>query len=95
MTGAKAFDDLFAELTSDEAKLLEERFLYHNPSSDEIVRAHEFVSTATLKLARDLSSLIPNSRGLSLALTKLEEARMWANQAIACEQKLRKDGEAT
>jgi len=50
-----------------------ERKIHHAAVGQELMRAGEV-----------LIDICPNpSRGLSLALTALEEARMWANQAIA------------
>lgn len=61
---------------------LEKRFRYSRPN-DEALRRHTAVTEATLALAKELVSLVPESRGLSVALTSLEEVRMWANQGIA------------
>lgn len=62
---------------------LTDRFLYHSPTP-EAARRHKLVSETTLELAKTLRDLVPASRGQSLALTALEEVRMWANQGIAC-----------
>lgn len=61
---------------------LETRFRYSKPN-DEALRRHSTVTELTLELAKQLTDLVPESRGLSLALTSLEETRMWANQGIA------------
>ncbi len=62
---------------------LENRFLYHSPTPEAAWR-HELVSQLTLALAKTLAELTPASRQQSLALTHLEEVRMWANASIAC-----------
>lgn len=61
---------------------LETRFRYSKPN-EEALKRHTAVTELTLELAIELAALVPESRGLSLALTSLEEVRMWANQGIA------------
>ena len=58
------------------------RFSYHAPDADK-VKAHEFVRGLCRTLAAELDEELPAGREKSLALTKLEEAMMWANAAIA------------
>jgi hypothetical protein len=64
------------------AAQLEKAFTYHSPKEDQPARY-----TALRGKAHELATLItyatPPSREQSLALTKLEEAVMWANAAIA------------
>ena len=62
------------------------RFRYHAPG-EEIARRHEQVRETCLQAALRLESLTPRGREQSLAITKLEEAMMWANAAIARNQK--------
>lgn len=61
---------------------IEKSFKYHPPFGDQPERYIELRDKA-----RDLALLIghytPRSREQSLALTKLEEAVMWANASIA------------
>lgn len=57
---------------------------YHQPATDLTRKKHERVRELTLDLAKELVGLCPASRQLSVAQTKLEEVRMWANAAIAC-----------
>lgn len=61
---------------------LEKKFTYHPPKGDQIPRY-----TAIRDAAKELAYLVlentPPSREQSLFLTKLEEAVMWANAAIA------------
>jgi len=68
----------------DSPEDLANRFTYHPPKpgqpelyEDLRVRAHE--------LAEQIVAVAPRSRERSLALTKIEEAVMWANAAIARE----------
>ena len=64
---------------------LENRFRYHPPKTDSRRAKHNVVTEECLALAKKLRDTCPPGRGLATALTKLEEARMWANQALACD----------
>jgi hypothetical protein len=64
---------------------LENRFSYHPPKTPQRVARHAKVTELTLALAKELRDVCSPGRGLSCALTALEEARMWANQSIACD----------
>jgi len=79
---------------------LDNNFTYHKPFGNQPGRYERIRS-----LGKDLASFItmgdgrgllgcPESRERSLALTKLEEAVMWANAAIARNEKEAPDGEA-
>ena len=57
-------------------------FVYHPPKGDQVERYAE-LRTMTHSLADFFVKNAPPSRELSLALTKLEEAVMWCNAAIA------------
>jgi hypothetical protein len=59
-------------------------FKYHPPKEGQPERYAEIRAEARL-LALRLVKLCPPGRERSLALTKLEEAVMWANAAIARE----------
>lgn len=61
---------------------LENRFTYHAPRGDQAER-YEKIRALGLKIASDFKFLTPESREQSIALTKLDEAVMWANAAIA------------
>jgi hypothetical protein len=61
---------------------LENRFRYHKPDSDRLQR-HTDVTELMLATAKAITAITPAGRGQAMALTKLEEARMWANMAIA------------
>jgi hypothetical protein len=61
---------------------LDVRFTYHPPKGDQIQKYNDLRAFAR-KFASDVESYCPESRERSLALTKIEEAVMWANAAIA------------
>lgn len=61
---------------------LQNRFTYHPPKGDQAVHYSE-IRRGGLALAGLIDDLAPDSREKSLAITKLEEAVMWANAAIA------------
>jgi hypothetical protein len=63
-------------------KEIETRFTYHAPKEGQPAIYEEIRERAKL-MALALDSLCPESRELSLALTKLEEVVFWANAAIA------------
>lgn len=58
------------------------RFTYHKPKGDQPQR-YEDIRKSGMELAEMLHSFCPESRELSIAITKLEECVMWANAAIA------------
>ena len=64
---------------------IENRFTYHPPHGDQAERYEEirFQMRAT---AEFIAARCPWGRELSLALTHLQEASMWANAAIACNE---------
>jgi hypothetical protein len=62
---------------------LKRRFDYHPPVTPERQEAHQRVRTDGLQVARVWVDELPEGREKTLALTKLEEAVMWANAAIA------------
>ena len=59
---------------------------YHQPKCEETARRHERVRNLTVQCAISLRNTCPPSRQLDIALMKMEEARMWANAAIACNE---------
>ena len=61
---------------------LENVFTYHKPKGDQQER-YEDIRGEAKGLAAAIICLSPESRERSLALTKLEEAVMWANAGIA------------
>lgn len=61
---------------------LENRFTYHTPKDGQQER-YERIRYKGKMLAAYINECCPESREKSLALTKIEEAVMWANAAIA------------
>ena len=61
---------------------IENNFTYHAPKEDQLARYTEIRQNAKLT-AELFDKLCPDSREKSLAMTKLEEAAMWANASIA------------
>ncbi len=57
-------------------------FKFH-PADEDTGKRHHEVREVLRSAARHLSGVVPEGRELSLALTKLEEAMMWANAGIA------------
>ena len=64
---------------------VENAFTYHPPFGNQPQRYVELRDKAK-ELALDILAKTPASREQSTALTKLEEAIMWANKAIACNE---------
>ena len=62
---------------------LHNRFRYHPPKDDATREAHERVRGLCLNLAEEIDGLVPGGREKALAITKIEEAMMWANAGIA------------
>lgn len=67
----------------DIRKDIERRFRYHKPDARRL-EMHEAINKVMIHTALVVTANTPGSREQSLAITKLEEARMWANAAIAC-----------
>lgn len=61
---------------------LRNRFTYH-PSSERQIPMYQDIRNAGHTLATLIAGYAPESRERSIALTKIEEAVMWANAAIA------------
>ena len=61
---------------------LENRFKYHAPKDGQLERYNQIRSIG-FDFAKTLVGACPKSRELSLALTNLEQAIMWANASIA------------
>lgn len=59
------------------------RFDYHRPKDQETISAHEQIRESCRLLAFQLKALVPEGREQSIAITKIEEAMMWANAGIA------------
>jgi len=61
---------------------LAKQFTYHKPHGDQPAR-YENIRCHAGALAEVILNSVPDSREKSLAFTKLKEAVMWANAAIA------------
>lgn len=79
-------NDAVYGLVNDED--LENRFLYHPPPNQARIDAHANVSGLCLHLAKRLRDICPPGRNFSLVLTHLEDVRMRANAALACDSPL-------
>lgn len=66
----------------DDQKRVENVFTYHPPKGGQQVK-YESLRQKAKALAEEFHMLCPSSRERSLAITKLEEAVMWANASIA------------
>jgi hypothetical protein len=62
---------------------LENRFTYHPPHDNRDVELYQQIRNAGLQFALIIDDAAKESRELSLAITHIEEAVMWANAAIA------------
>ncbi|MEQ6049495.1 hypothetical protein U2I53_10655 [Lysinibacillus capsici] len=60
----------------------ENNFMYHFPKEGQ-PQKYEAVREKMKELAYLIDDLCPKSREKSLAITKIEEAMMWANASIA------------
>lgn len=69
-----------------EIKDLENRFTYHAPRGDQ-PNKYEAIRNYASDFAKLLGNYCPESRELSLAITKLEESVFWANASIARNEK--------
>ena len=69
-------------VTDEQEKRIENNFSYHVPKDGQGEKYEEIRELAKA-IAYRLSNLCPPSRELSLALTELESAVMWANASIA------------
>lgn len=65
---------------------LDHRFAYHPPLHESVAEAHGLVRYEVALTARVLDDALPDGREKALVFTKLEEAMMWANAAIARNQ---------
>lgn len=77
--GAYSREDFKKQTMEDELK---NRFTYHAPKSNQPFK-YEKIRAAGLLMATLVNELCPCSHELSMALTKIDEAVMWANAAIA------------
>lgn len=70
------------EPSEKDKKNIDNNFRYHAPKDGQPEKYEEIRAQAKA-LAEKLVTLCPPSRELSLALTELETAVMWANASIA------------
>ena len=63
---------------------LDDVFRYHGPDPVQIEK-YQKINIAVKECAKVILENAPHSRERSLALTDIQEARMWANAAIALE----------
>lgn len=66
-------------LSSDEIK---NRVTYHAPSPAGVER-HKRLSEAAAEILKTIEEVVPDGREKSLAITKIEEAKMWASAGVA------------
>ena len=62
---------------------LQKRFAYHKPPNERVAKVHELIRGHMGETANAVLAHTPECRERSLAITKLEEAMMWANAAVA------------
>lgn len=75
----QAFNDDRTEET------IEKGFHYHAPYGDQ-PEPYDEINEAAKNLAEVINRNCPTGREKSLAITKLQESKMWANAAIACNE---------
>ncbi len=73
-------------ISEEQKDRLDNTFTYHAPFGDQSTR-YAIIRNGAWMLAENILASTPPSREQSLALTKLEEAVMWANAAIARNEK--------
>ncbi len=61
---------------------IENNFKYHTPTGDQPVK-YERLRSKAKELALLIDEIVPPSREKATALTKCEEAVMWANAGVA------------
>lgn len=62
---------------------LRNRFNYHPPANDKVKETHEQIRLFCFDVAAYITENVPDGREQALAVTKLEEAMMWANAGLA------------
>lgn len=61
---------------------LDRRFSYHPPTGP-VIQAHIQMRKMTRQIAEEIQLYVPPGREHALAMTKIEEALLWANAGIA------------
>jgi hypothetical protein len=62
---------------------IDRRFDHHPPKDADTIQLHTITRSKAKDLAEYFEAALPEGREKALALTKLEEALMWANASIA------------
>lgn len=73
------------EVSEDRKKQLDSSFTYHSPKGNQPER-YVLLRDQAKSLAMLIVENVPPGREQSSAITKLEEAIMWANKGIACNE---------
>lgn len=75
------------QLTDAEMADIERRHAHHPPQAPVITERHEAAREIMINATKRVMELLPErSREGALFMTKMDEARMWANAAIALNQ---------
>lgn len=61
---------------------IREAFTYVKPDTGQEFK-HKLITTAAIDFGVDVVNHVPNCQARDIALQKIEEAKMWANAAIA------------
>ena len=65
------------------AENVKDVFTYVQPATEDVAAAHLHVQAAATQCAKEFFTACPESHELTLAIRCLQEAKMWANAAIA------------
>jgi hypothetical protein len=65
---------------------MDDRFKHHPPKSDAVIGLHQTMREVADHFFNVVTDYCPDSREKAIAITKIEEAMMWANAAIARNQ---------
>lgn len=71
------------ELTTAEVDAVTHRHAYHKPATPDVAANHEAIREIIKNAELECLRLIPAGRPASMFSTKMDEARMWANMALA------------
>jgi hypothetical protein len=69
-------------MSDEQLQRITNDFTYHAPKGDQPVR-YGAIRALGREMALGLANMCPDSRELSVAMTKLDEVVMWANASIA------------
>lgn len=65
---------------------IEHDFRLHAPANEDIGKRHDRARTICRDAALNLIDILPDGREKALVVTKLQEAMMWSDAAIALNQ---------